>query len=703
MNPSIKLVSAIAAILAVASCTGENVRTAEALAVRILGDKADKIVFEQLEATPQDTSDVFEIETLRGKVHIRGNNANSMAVGLNHYLHHYCLASVSWYDYNPVELPATLPDVPEKIRVNSRMQERFFLNYCTFGYTMPWWNWEQWERFIDWMALNGVNMPLAITGQEAVWQKVWRKYGMSDEQIRAYFTGPAHLPWHRMCNIDRWQGPLPQDWIDSQAELQKRIVERERAFNMTPILPGFAGHIPAELADCLPQIDTFRVSYWGGFPNENRCTFLSPMDSMFSVIQKDFIAEQTAMYGTDHIYGVDPFNEIQAPFWDPVSLARMGSGIFGSMLDADPKAHWLQMGWLFYNDKEHWTKENIEAYLTSVPAGRMTILDYYCDRKHVWKDTEKFFGQDYLWCYLDNFGGMTSIEGDMQLNIDRIEETFRDGGPGFRGIGSTIEGFGVNEHVLEHVLSTAWDTGISLDDYVSNLADRHLGRIDDTYRAAWHLLVDSVSVRHEKTGSSSMLVVEPLIDGKRHWTTSIRIGYRPQTLLKVKEMMESVKGESVYYRYDLCNVTRQTIGNSAKEIYDAYVQAYKKADRSAMDRYSKEFLALYDTMEATLAQCREFSLQDWLDSARSWGDTPEQKAYYEKNARTLVTIWGSKSLNDYANRDWAGLMGTYYKVRWEMFFDEAAKAMDEGRTFDEQACREKIWQFSLDWTDRVSE
>jgi alpha-N-acetylglucosaminidase len=45
-----------------------------------------------------------------------------------------------------------------------------FLNYCTFtfGYTMLWWRWDDWERFIDWMALNGINMPLAIAEQEAV-------------------------------------------------------------------------------------------------------------------------------------------------------------------------------------------------------------------------------------------------------------------------------------------------------------------------------------------------------------------------------------------------------------------------------------------------------------------------------------------------------------------------------------------------------
>lgn len=29
-------------------------------------------------------------------------------------------------------------------------------------------------REIDWMALQGINLPLAFTGQEAIWQKVFK-------------------------------------------------------------------------------------------------------------------------------------------------------------------------------------------------------------------------------------------------------------------------------------------------------------------------------------------------------------------------------------------------------------------------------------------------------------------------------------------------------------------------------------------------
>ncbi|MCS2795080.1 hypothetical protein NXW97_24340 [Bacteroides faecis] len=46
--------------------------------------------------------------------------------------------------------------------------------------------------------------------------KVWTEMGLSDEEIRTYFTGPAHLPWHRMSNVDYWQSPLPQSWLADQ-------------------------------------------------------------------------------------------------------------------------------------------------------------------------------------------------------------------------------------------------------------------------------------------------------------------------------------------------------------------------------------------------------------------------------------------------------------------------------------------------------
>jgi len=49
---------------------------------------------------------------------------------------------------------------------------RYYQNVCTVSYSSVWWTWARWEQEIDWMAMNGINLPLAFTAQEAVWQKV---------------------------------------------------------------------------------------------------------------------------------------------------------------------------------------------------------------------------------------------------------------------------------------------------------------------------------------------------------------------------------------------------------------------------------------------------------------------------------------------------------------------------------------------------
>ncbi|KAJ8432286.1 hypothetical protein Cgig2_028548 [Carnegiea gigantea] len=70
-----------------------------------------------------------------------------------------------------------------------------------FPDSFVWWDWERWEKEIDWMALQGINLPLAFTGQEAIWQKVFMDFNISREDLNDFFGGPAFLAWARMGNL----------------------------------------------------------------------------------------------------------------------------------------------------------------------------------------------------------------------------------------------------------------------------------------------------------------------------------------------------------------------------------------------------------------------------------------------------------------------------------------------------------------------
>ena len=674
----------------------DDVGQAMALASRLSPALAAKVEFHQIGA--EQGRDVFTLESRGSKVAIGGNNAGSMAVGLNRYLNRYCKVTVSWYADVAVELPKTLPDVPATERVTARVPQRFFLNYCTWGYTMPFWQWRDWERFIDWMALNGVNLPLAITGQEAVWYNVWTRLGMTDKQVRDYFTGPAYLPWHRMANIDGWCGPLPKEWLEGQTALQQRIVERERALNMRPVLPAFAGHVPGALRDLFPDADIQALGSWAGFDDQYRTYFLNSEDPLDSRIPRLFLEEQTRLFGTDHIYGIDPFNEVDPPSFEPEYLNKVSKHIYESLTAVDPEAEWLQMAWFLYYQRKDYTQERTRAMLTGVPQGKMTMLDYYCEYKEMWREHEGFYGQPFIWCYLGNFGGNTNVQGRVKEAGQRIERALAECGDNLVGIGSTLEGLDVQQFPYEYILEKAWNFAKTDEQVVNELADRHAGTVSQPAREAWKLLYDSVLDITPGNFAAPLPCSYPAL-GKE----SRAVKYNPQDLLAVWDhLLAQDKVTTDAMAIDLIWVGRQLLGDLFLTEKQAVDKAYQQKDKNAFFAHSDVLYEILSDLDNLNSHHPHATLDNWLQQARDLGKSPQVKDYYEMNARRLITTWGG-SLNDYACRNWNGLMWDYYAKRWENYLRELSVAVFSGKDFDEGHFRAITDKFQEKWVTSTEE
>ena len=667
----------------------KDVAVAEALLKRLLPSYIESFQFQKLKGE----KDCFTIESVKDKIVIGGNNANSMAMGLNHYLKYYCLTTVSWYADIAVEIPEELPMVGEKVVSEARVDTRFFLNYCTYGYTMPWWQWKEWERFIDWMALNGINMPLAITGQEAVWYKVWSKMGMSDIEIRSYFTGPPYLPWHRMANIDRWNGPLPMEWLEHQVSLQKKILARERELNMKPVLPAFAGHVPADLKRIYPEADIQHLGKWAGFADAYRCNFLNPNDALFAKIQKLFLDEQKKLFGTDHIYGLDPFNEVDPPSFEPEYLRKIASDMYATLTAADPKAQWMQMTWMFYFDKDKWTSERMKALLTGVPQNKMILLDYHCENVELWKRTEHFHNQPYIWCYLGNFGGNTTLTGNVKESGARLENALINGGGNLKGIGSTLEGLDVMQFPYEYIFEKAWTLNTDDRSWLNALADRHTGVTSEPVREAWDILFNQVYVQVPRT-LAVLPNLRPVMNKPNNRTS---INYPNTALLQAwQKLLQAPDCNRDALRLDIITVGRQLLGNYFLTVKDDFDRMYEAKDLPALKARAAEMREILNDLERLNAFHSRCSLDKWISDARKYGNTPELKNYYEKNARNLITTWGGR-LNDYASRTWAGLIKDYYSKRWDMYLDAVVAAVENNREFDQKKLDGEFRLFEDSW------
>ena len=126
---------------------------ARALAERVLGHRLSKQITFVVEESPLD---FFELSSHEGKINIRANSESSLSVGLNHYLRHYAQVYVSWDAYLPVNRPKSLPLMTEPVMKSTTSRLRTGTYFYSIMYA-PWWSWEQWERYIDWLALNGIN------------------------------------------------------------------------------------------------------------------------------------------------------------------------------------------------------------------------------------------------------------------------------------------------------------------------------------------------------------------------------------------------------------------------------------------------------------------------------------------------------------------------------------------------------------------
>jgi alpha-N-acetylglucosaminidase len=74
---------------------------------------------------------------------------------------------------------------------------------------------------------------------------------------------------------------------------------------------------------------------------------------------------------------------------------------------------------------------------------------------------------------------------------------------------------------------------------------------------------------------------------------------------------------------------------------------------------------------------------------------------YEVNAKDLITLWGDKDcpLNEYACRQWSGLLNDFYKPRWKQFFTKLEEAIVSKKEIDMNAFRTQIKNSEWKWVN----
>lgn len=164
---------------------------------------------------------------------------------------------------------------------------------------------------------------------------------------------------------------------------------------MTPVLPGFAGHVPPMLQKYFPNATVTKLIWSKEF---GYTYLLSAEDPLFYKIGNQYIKMQAQIFGTDHFYNADPFNEMLPTSNSPTYLSAVSKAIYAGMTQADPQAIWVLQGWFLLHAGFWWQPPQVKAFLDAVPDDRLIVLDLWAEIDPYWKNHDNFYGKKFIWC-----------------------------------------------------------------------------------------------------------------------------------------------------------------------------------------------------------------------------------------------------------------------------------------------------------------
>ncbi len=627
-----------------------------------------------------DGADAFRVGGRTGLITVEGTTPAVQLAGFHHYLRHTAHAHVSWAG-EQTDLPARLPAPAAPYARTANVPHRFALNDTGEGYTAPYADWAWWERTIDVLALHGVNEVLVCLGSDTIHRRVFEEFGHTAQELREWVPGPAHQPWWLLQNLSGFGGPVSQQLLDARAALARRVVDRLRELGMSPVLPGWSGAVPDGFADRNPGAVVIPQGRWLGF---DRPDWLDPRTGLFARVAAAFYRVQGELLGEAALYRTDLLHEGGRPGGVPVGEAARA--VQEALLAARPDAVWAVLGWQSNPARE---------LLDAVDRDRMLVLDGLSDRRPAVVDRETdWAGTPYAFGSIWNFGGHTALGANTPDWARLYHAWLAKEGSALRGIALMPEASHNNPAALALFTDLPWsEAAPDLASWFSGWSVQRYGAPDPHAAAAWDVLRRTAYGTTREDGWSE--AHEGLYGARPALTAASAAAWSPRApRYDVREFDRALTGllavapklrRSSAYRCDLLDVARQALSNRSRVLLPALRAAHAAGDRERFDRLARVWMRHMELLEALVATDGRHLLGRWAADARRWGADRAEADRLEYDAVSLLTVWGPRRaadegrLHDYANREWSGLVGGLYALRWRTLFEELSAALAEDR------------------------
>jgi alpha-N-acetylglucosaminidase len=606
-----------------------------------------------------------------------GGSGIATLYAVYHYLEHFCGVGYFW-DGDYVPRRSTLPVSGVEVTAEPRFSERVFFNGCNWFYSVPWWGWDEWKRYLDWMVksrLNMVGLTSYSPGANVIWEEVWKKFGvpipdsewagMPYDLSGAYASGSQSPP------------ASSRAWRDGRAELHANILQYARRRGMRTIVPEIAGLVPDAFPKVFPKVKTFR-SRWSSSAVKR---YLDPAGDIYQRVGRAFLEAYLTRFGTDHLYGLANLGELEIAE-SREEVQRFALSLPKANVEAieavDSKGIGILPGWTFLG--KDWPLTLIRECIEQLPAERIRVLDFYAEQCPLYREAEYFFGAAWQFGVLHAFGGDMHLHGNMPLLEQQLQTVAADPGAAHCvGFALTNEVSGHNYFYYQFACKLGWNPReVELTSYVRAYAERRYGReaAPAMTRALQELLASVY-------GSDEF--ARPLYWHRpgSHLNANLCEGaaFIPHLRRAVQQALEvgDSQRNNPLYLHDVNDITRQYLAQLFNAHALALVRAFRREDHEAFTREAAWLEQLIDAIEGLLRQDDYYWLTPSVLKARRLPGAPADVGH---RVADVLTLWaGVSGLRDYACRDTYEMVRYYYRPRVAAFVEELQRQMDNRQRY----------------------
>ena len=235
---------------------------------------------------------------------------------------------------------------------------------------------------------------------------------------------------------------------------------------------------------------------------------------------------------------------------------------------------------------------------------------------------------------------------------------------------------------------------VDLVPWLDMYAARRYGNWTPNVREAWRLLVSGAYSNYWGSYTHSFVVLRPRTSLEPD--TRFRPGdvFQAWKVLATEVLNEKLDPTVEPLKYDLVDFGRQVLVNLFADVYTLHRATFNQLRNnrlqtslgSDLDVLSTLMLDIIDDVDTLLASNTNFLFGHWLsDALKSAADNTSQDFLdlIQFNARNQITRWGPNgNIEDYAAKEWAGLIRTYYKKRWEIYMTWVTNITENGAAYD---------------------